>query len=125
MKSEESIFELLNPEVVSKEEGRVAMRFPVQQRTTIPGGQVQGGIVCSMLDMAMAFAKDGGLSTASIQVELLRPATGAYLDVVGQVTQSGRRIIFAEAEMRDDQGRMVARGRQTAVPLPDRGFSQS
>ena len=117
MNLEESIFELLNPEVVSKKEGRVEMRFPVQKRTTIPGGQVQGGIVCSMLDMAMAFAKDGGLSTASIQVELLRPAKGGYLDVVGRVTQSGRRIIFAEAEMRDDQGRVVARGRQTAVPL--------
>jgi len=117
VKLEESIFELLNPEVVSKEDGRVEMRFPVQERIKIPGGQVQGGIVCSMLDMAMAFAKDGGLSTVSIQVELLRPAKGAYLDVVGQVTQSGRRIIFAEAEMRDDQGRVVARGRQTAVPL--------
>jgi len=115
---EESILELLNPEIISREDGRVEMRFPVQQRTTIPGGQVQGGIVCSMLDMAMAFAKDGGLSTASLQVELLRPAKGAYLNVVGQVTQSGRRIIFAEAEMRDDQGRVVARGRQTAVPLP-------
>ena len=114
---EESVFDLLKPDVVVQEDGHVEMRFPVQLRTTIPGGQVQGGIVCSMLDMAMAFAKNGGLSTASIQVELLRPAKGAYLDVVGRVTQGGRRIIFAEAEMRDDQGRLVARGRQTAVPL--------
>ena len=66
---------------------------------------------------AMAFAEKGMLSTASIHVDLFRPATGAYLDVVGQVVRKGRRIIFAEAEMRDDQGRVVARGRQTAVPL--------
>ena len=114
---EESIFELLNPEVVSKEDGRAELRFPVQERIKIPGDRVQGGIVCSMLDMAMAFAEDGQLATASLHVDILRPAKGAFLTVVGHVTRRGRRIIFAEAEMRDDQGRVVARGRQTAVPL--------
>ena len=113
----ESIVDTLKPEFVSQEEGRVELRFPVHESLTIGGGQVQGGIVCSMLDMAMAFAENGQLSTASIHVDLLRPATGAYLDVVGQVVQRGRRIIFAEAEMRDDRGQVVARGRQTAVPL--------
>ena len=113
----ESIVDTLKPEFVSQEEGRVELRFPVRESLTIGGGQVQGGIVCSMLDMAMAFAEKGLLSTASLHVDLFRPATGAYLDVVGQVVRKGRRIIFAEAEMRDDQGRVVARGRQTAVPL--------
>ena len=114
----ESIVDLLKPEVVAKEEGRVELRFPVQASITIGGGQVQGGIVCSMLDMAMAFAGGGALSTATIHVDLLRPATGAFVDVVGEVTRRGRRIIFAEAEMRDERGRVVARGRQTAVPRP-------
>jgi uncharacterized protein (TIGR00369 family) len=114
---EKSILDVLRPEIRSRGDGRVEIRFPVQDRTKIPGGQVQGGIVSSMLDMAMAFAEEGKLSTASLHVDLLRPAKGAYLDVKGWVVQRGRRIIFAEAEMRDDEGRMVARGRQTAVPL--------
>ena len=113
----DSILELYDPQIVSKEKGRIEMRFAVQAQFTIGGGQVQGGIVASMLDMAMAFAEDGQLATASLHVDILRPAKGAFLTVVGHVTRRGRRIIFAEAEMRDDQGRVVARGRQTAVPL--------
>ena len=113
----QSIIDTLKPEIVSQEEGRVELRFPVQEALTIGGGQVQGGIVGSMLDMAMAFADNGMLSTASLHIDLLRPAKGTYLDVVGQVIRKGRRIIFVEAEMRDDQGRLVARGRQAAVPL--------
>ena len=112
-----SIMELYAPEILSQEKGRIEMRFAVQEQLTIGGGQVQGGIVASMLDMAMAFAEEGMLSTASLHVDILRPARGAYLEVVGHVTQRGRRIIFAEAEMRDEEGRGVARGRQTAVPV--------
>ena len=37
--------------------------------------------------------------------------------VSGRITRKGRRIVFAEAEMRNAEGQILARGTQTAVPL--------
>ena len=113
----ESIVDLLKPEVISQEEGRIEIHFRVRPELTIGEGVVQGGIVASMLDMTMAFSDNGNISTASLHVDILRPVTGKTLKVVGHVTRRGRRIVFIEAEMTNDQGKLVARGRQTAVPL--------
>jgi uncharacterized protein (TIGR00369 family) len=113
------IIDLLRPEIVRTENGFIEMRFEVRQEFTIGKGVVQGGIVAAMLDMAMAFADERRLSTASMHFEILRPVQGPMLTVTGCITKRGRRVIFAEAEMRDDAGKLLARGTQTAVPLAE------
>jgi uncharacterized protein (TIGR00369 family) len=112
-----TIFDLLSPEIVSNSEGGAELRFTVRSEFTIPGGNVQGGIVSAMLDMAMAMAAGGAISTASLQLEIHRPVKGPVLEVTGEVTQKGQRLVFCEAEMRDSNGALLARARQTAVPL--------
>jgi len=79
---------------------------------------VQGGIVASMLDMGMAFAADR-ISTVTLHVDYLRPAVGPVLTVTADVTRRGSRIVFIEAVMVDQDGRVIAKGRQTAVPIDD------
>lgn len=111
---EESIYHLLKPEVLEHGDGRAVLRFTPEPIWTIGHGVVQGGIVTAMLDMAMAFASDG-LSTATITVDILRPATGR-LTATGEVTKMGRRLLFATGELHDDEGRLIARGNQTAIP---------
>ncbi len=98
-------------------DGRAELHYVVQPEFTIPGNVVQGGIVAAMLDQTMAFAAKGALSTASLNVDIMRPVTGPKLRVSGVITRKGRRIIFAEAEMRNEDDEVVARGTQTAVPL--------
>ncbi len=110
------IFDLLEPEIRVEEEGHVRLVFPMKPELTIPPGILQGGIVTAMLDMAMAFASGGPISTAAIQVDILRPAAGASFVVDGHVEKRGRRLMFLDAEMRDENGKLIARGRQTAVP---------
>ncbi len=112
-----TILELLQPEVVIQEQGRAELRFSVRPEFTIPGGALQGGIVAGMLDMTMAFASERIISTASLHVEMFLPAKGPVVTVVGSIPREGRRIIFAEAEIRNEAGEVVARGRQTAVPV--------
>ena len=111
---EASIYHLLKPEVLEQGDGRAVLRFTPEPIWTIGAGVVQGGIVTAMLDMAMAFASNG-LSTATITVDILRPATGR-LTATGEVTKMGRRLLFATGELRDDDGRLIARGNQTAIP---------
>ena len=113
------IIDLLRPETVRTEDGIVELRFEVRQEFTNRAGAVQGGIVAAMLDMAMAFADERRLSTASMHFEILRPVQGPKVSVTGRITKRGRRIVFAEAEMRDDEGKLLARGNQTAVPLAE------
>jgi uncharacterized protein (TIGR00369 family) len=109
-----SIVNLLKPEVVSQEPDRVTLRFVPEAHWTIGDGVVQGGLVTAMLDMAMAFAA-GGLSTATITVDILRPVRGP-LTATGVVTKQGRRLLFATGELHDADGKLVARGNQTAIP---------
>ena len=111
------ILELLEPEFVSQTEGAAEIVFKVKREFTIGAGVVQGGIVAAMLDMAMAMSSGDRISTASMQFDILRPVTGDALTVNGRIAKRGRRIVFAEAEMHDSGGRLVARGRQTAVPI--------
>lgn len=112
---ERSIKDLLPPEVVEDTEGRTVLRFHPEPEWTIGSGVVQGGIVAAMLDMAMAMAARG-LSTASITVEILRPVVGP-VTATGVVDKKGRRLLFASGELHDADGRLVARGTQTAVPF--------
>jgi uncharacterized protein (TIGR00369 family) len=114
-----TIFDLLSPEIVSNSEGGAELRFTVRSEFTIPGGNVQGGIVSAMLDMAMAMAAGGAISTASLQLEIHRPVKGPVLEVTGEVTRKGQRLVFCEAAMRDSNGVLLARARQTAVPLDE------
>ena len=111
------IFELLDPDIISQTAGSAEITFGVRPEFTIPPGIVQGGIVAAMLDMTMALAAGVGISTASMHFEILRPVSGPQLRVTGSIAKQGRRIVFAEAEMYDGAGTLVARGRQTAVPI--------
>ena len=112
-----SIFDLMQPEIEPAAEGYSELRFKVRPEFTIPGGVLQGGMIAVMLDMAMAAAGHGYISTASLHCEILRPVESRVVIVTGRITRKGRRIVFAEAEMRDAEGQILARGTQTAVPL--------
>jgi len=113
-----SIVDLMQPEFVRTDEGECELRFRPRPEFTIGGGIVQGGIVATMLDMAMAIAGAGALATASLQVDILRPVVGTVLTVRGRITRRGKRIVFAEAELSGEDGTLLARGVQTAVPTP-------
>lgn len=116
----ESIRDLLQPVLRPSDEGTAHLRFGIRPELTIDGERLQGGIVAAMLDMAMAIAAEGLISTASMHFEVLRPVTRSPLTVRAEVVRKGRRIVFVEAEMRDAEDALVASGRQTAIPLEPR-----
>jgi len=108
----------MRPEVIDTDDGNAELHFRIRPEFTIPGGAVQGGIVAVMLDMAMAIAGEGKMSTASLQLDIIRPVKGPSVTVRAEISRAGRRVIFAQADMHDTEGRLLARGRQPAVPLP-------
>jgi len=112
-----SIMDLMKPDIRRSGDGHSEIRFTTRPEFTIPSGVVQGGIVAVMLDMAMIVSCDGGMSTASLQYDIIRPVLDKELIVKGRIVRKGRRIIFAEAEMTNEEGVVLARGTQTAVPI--------
>lgn len=77
-------------------------------------GEVHGGIVASVLDIALSQAVRSALSeaadvaTISMTVSYLAPAKGV-LRCSGKVIRSGRSIAFTEGEAVDEQGVAVCR----------------
>jgi acyl-CoA thioesterase len=127
-------WDLLNLKHLSydQEQRRVVMEWQAEQRHCHSveghprGGIVQGGIVTGWLDAAMAsaclFDGDPKLVVASLEIKVsfLLPAHPGVYRSYGTVIRRGRSVAFMEAELRDSQERVIARGSSTAA-LRSRG----
>ncbi len=119
--------QLLASEFVSwdAETNTATMRFTVQREMTTWRGGVQGGLVAGYLDdvMGYAYVAMTGGEAAPLNLELsislirLIPA-GATITGIGRVVKGGRRVIFLESELRDEEGTLLARATSTAIPTP-------
>lgn len=109
--------------VDKSEPGRTVWRMRADERFANPAGIVQGGFLGAMADSAMGsatitLARAGGRRVFSSNVEMktsfLAPVpVGAELECRATVVSGGARIAFAEAEVVDDTGRVVARASST------------
>lgn len=92
-----------------------------------PQGIVQAGVHAVVLDAAMSFAVNAGLSgkdrtgaALELKTETMRPANAAErLAVRGAVMRQAKQIAFAEARIEDAKGRLVSRS--TGTFLVQRG----
>jgi uncharacterized protein (TIGR00369 family) len=93
------------------------------ERFANPAGIVQGGFLGAMADSAMGsaavtFARGAGRKVFASNVEMktsfLAPArVGSVLECTAEIISGGSRVAFAEAEVVDDAGRVVARATST------------
>lgn len=96
--------------------GRTRFRMVARPEFCNPMGNLQGGIIATALDDAAAtacIAKAGrrvGVPTIEFKVSFLAPARmGAELSCEGRVVKMGRTVTFAEADMTDETGKLIAR----------------
>lgn len=81
-----------------------------------PIGLIHGGLVCTLLDSVLGLAVQTtlaagiGWTSIEIKVSYLRPVRSASGRLVarGWVTKPGRRVAFAEGDVRDGAGVIVA-----------------
>lgn len=78
-------------------------------------GALHGSILFKMLDDSAYFAvnsivTDVCVLTASFNVYFLRPVKDGVLKAGGRVVQPSRHLFLAESEVRDEKGRVVAKG---------------
>ena len=76
-------------------------------------GIAHGGLICTLLDVAMGTAARCTLGvpvmTLDMQASFLSPGRGE-LSGEGRVLRAGRSILFCEAEIRTASGELVAKG---------------
>ncbi|WP_250279167.1 PaaI family thioesterase [Frankia sp. Cppng1_Ct_nod] len=94
-----------------------------------PIGVVHGGLVCTLLDTVTgcsvhtALPAGFGYTSIEIKVNYLRPVRvidgrPSELTAHGWVVRPGRRIVFAEGDVRDVDGRIVATASSTCLVFP-------
>jgi len=114
---------LLNFTLVAIGDGDVRFRCTPDESMYNPIGLVHGGLVCTLLDsvagcaVQTTLAAGIGYTSLEIKVNYLRPvrAGEGELEAVGRVTRHGRRVSFAEGEVRDARDRLVATASSTCL----------
>ena len=96
------------------EKGHTTLSLEPRPDLTNHFGDVHGGVVSTLLDIAMSSAARSlypdaaGVVTVDMTLQFMRPASGT-LHAEGRVVQGGKTTAFCEAELRDAQGRRVAK----------------
>lgn len=103
--------------------GRTVWRMAADERFANPAGIIQGGFIGAMADSAMGsaavtFARGTGRKVFASNVEmktsfLAAAKVGTMLECTAVIVSGGARVAFAEAEVVDDGGRLVARASST------------
>jgi uncharacterized protein (TIGR00369 family) len=107
---------LIGMYVASVDVGDVMFTCTPDESAYNPIGVVHGGLVCVLLDSVIGCAVQStlpaGVAYAGIEIKVnyLRPvhAGTGELRAHGWVTKPGRRVAFAEGDVRDPAGRPVA-----------------
>jgi uncharacterized protein (TIGR00369 family) len=115
----------LELEAIDSAAGTTRFRMDVTPQFCNPMGSLQGGIVTTALDDAAAtavIAKAGrrvGVPTIEFKVSFFGPAkVGSTVWFAGRVLKFGRTVTFAEADMVDAGGKLLAR-MSTSVMVVD------
>lgn len=97
-------------------------RLSIQPRAELTNhfGDVHGGVLATMLDVAMSSAaraqypQAAGVVTVDLSVQFLSAGRGA-ITAEGRVVKAGRTTAFCDAEVRAEDGEVIARAMGTFV----------
>lgn len=120
------IITVMNMTLVSVAEGTATFTAQPDESHYNPIGAVHGGFACTVLDSAAGcavqttLAQGLGYTSLEIKVSYLKAlsTTTGPLTAVGRVIKPGKRVAFAEAELRDSSGTLVATATSTLLVFP-------
>lgn len=107
----------------SVEPGKVTFTCTPDESAYNPIGLIHGGLVCTLLDSVTGCAVQStlpagvGYTSIEIKVNYLRPVHGHTGEMVahGWVTKPGRRVAFAEGDVCDAEGKLLATASSTCL----------
>lgn len=118
------IFQLLNIRLVKLEPGYSLLELPVRKELTHNGGIVQGGIITTLADSAIAFAvrsglpDDTGQTSIDLKMNFIRPVSSGIVTCEGWLVHLGSRTAVGESIVLDEQGKTVAKCLSSVLIMP-------
>ncbi len=116
-------YQLLGMKVVSMGDGQARLVMPVEETLLQIYGTVHGGAIASLADSAVAVALISASTegekafTVELKLNFLAPATNGELTAEARLFHRGRTIAAGEVDVKDDRGRLLAKGIATYVPV--------
>jgi uncharacterized protein (TIGR00369 family) len=114
----------LGVERVLNDEGRALLALDIKPAFRNSWQAAHGGVIMTLLDSAMSLAArlhlqgaPGGILTIELNAKFICPGMGSRLTAEGKVIGGGRSTLFCEAEVRDEAGKLVAKGMGTLKPV--------
>ena len=102
-------------------DGTATVLVPVREEFHHAAAAVHGSVYFRALDDAAFFAANSRVPdvlvlTSSFDVHFFRPVLDGTLRAEGRVLHQARRVLFAEARLVDEEGRLLASGTGTFMP---------
>ena len=107
------------------EHGRAVLELETGPQHRHGGGLVQGGIITQIDDAAMGMSlgtlQEDGMwnTTIELKINFIRPVISGRIRAIGRVVEMKQTLFFSEADVLDEQGRLVARASSTCMPVPE------
>ena len=114
--------------IAEVDEGRVVVEIVADAKHRHEGGVVQGGIITQIADAAMGMSlltlqpEDQANTTIELKINFIRPVVEGRLRAVGRVVEIKRTLGFTEADVLDEEGRLIARASSTCLAIPRKGW---
>lgn len=116
---------LLGLVLKSIEPGRAVFELEADERHHNPMGTLHGGIYCDLADLAMGYAfastlgEGEAFTTIELKINFLRAVSKATLIAEAKVVKSGGTLGYVECDVKDSEGKLVARVSSTCLKLRD------
>ena len=116
-------YRLLGMELEALEEGYARITMPVDEKLLQMYGSIHGGAVASLADSAVGaalisvLAEDEKAITIDLKLNFVSAVAEGTLIAEARLFHRGRRTAAGDVEIRNGEGRLVAKGISTLVPL--------
>ena len=123
-------FRLQSMKIIDFDIGTSHLEIEVQGKHLQPFGIVHGGVFSTIIDAAVFWSVFGevdenvGMTTVDLNVNFLAPTASGKLIARGRRIKLGKTIGLGEAEVTDEEGRILAHGTSTVIIMPDLSFLQ-
>ena len=117
------IAQLLGIALKAIEPGHALLEMQVNERHHNPMGTLHGGVYCDLADLAMGNAyastlKEGeAFTTIELKINFLRAVRNASLTAEARVVKAGIAVGYVECDVKDADGKLVARASSTCMKL--------
>ncbi len=112
-------YQLLQIRIEEIDAGFARFRMPFRRELMQAYGVAHGGAITSLADTAVAFAlmtliqPGERVTTVELKINFLAPVVEGELIGESRVIQKGKRLALADMEVKDEKGKLIAKGLAT------------